>query len=146
MRVSDVLRDKPTRLVALPPTACIADAAKLMRSEQIGAVLVRDYRGSLLGVISERDLALAIASGRPGLSTCLISGLMAVGGPTARPGDAVREVMRVMTERRARHIPVLEGETIVGVVSMGDVLRARLAEKSEENAVLQDLARARIPA
>ncbi|HEX3408022.1 MAG TPA: CBS domain-containing protein, partial [Caulobacteraceae bacterium] len=70
-----------------------------------------------------------------------VSELMSVASVTAVPGDDIREVSRVMTARRARHIPVLEGETVVGVVSVGDLLKARLAEKIEENAALQDLAR-----
>lgn len=71
---------------------------------------------------------------------------MSVSGPTARPSDSIVQVMRAMTERRARHIPVLDGEAVVGVVSIGDLLKARLAEKAQENAILQELARVRLAA
>ncbi len=117
-----------------------------MQAEQVGAVVVRDYRGRLLGIVSERDLAIGVAAHGGDLFRMRVSALMAVDVPTAGPGDGVRDVMRTITERRARHLPVLEGETVVGVVSVGDLLKARLAEKNQENAVLQDLARARPPA
>jgi CBS domain-containing protein len=145
MRLSEVLREKPQRVVSLPPSATAADAAALMEAERVGAVVVRDYRGGLLGVVSERDLAIGIAAHGEALSRVRVGALMAVDVPTASPGDAVRDIMRTVTERRARHVPVLEGETVVGVVSVGDLLKARLAEKNQENAVLQDLARARLP-
>jgi CBS domain-containing protein len=141
MKVSDILRERPRPLVSLPPSATPVEAATLMSAENVGAVLVRDDRGRLLGVLSERNLALAIAACGARLFRIRIGELMAVTRPTAAPGDAIRDVMRVMTERRARHIPVLDGETLVGVVSVGDLLKARLAEKMEEIAVLQDLAR-----
>ena len=144
MKLSDILRERPRRLVSLPPSATAIEAAALMKAESVGAVLVRDDRGRLLGVLSERNLALAIAARGARLFRSRIDELMSVARPTAAPDDAVRDVVRVMTERRARHIPVLEGETVVGIVSVGDLLKARLAEKIEENAVLLDLARVAI--
>jgi CBS domain-containing protein len=141
MKVSDVLRGRPRRLVSLPPSATAVDGAALMEAENVGAVLVRDDRGRLLGVLSERNLALAIATRGARLFRSRVDELMSVARPTAAPEDAIRDVMRMMTERRARHIPVLDGETVVGMVSVGDLLKARLAEKIEERAVLRDLAR-----
>ena len=144
MKLSDILRERPRRLVSLPPSATAVEAAALMKVENVGAVLVRDDRGRLLGVLSERNLALAIAARGARLFRSPIGELMSVARPTAEPDDTVRDVVRVMTERRARHIPVLEGETVVGIVSVGDLLKARLAEKIEENAVLLVLARVAI--
>jgi len=146
MRLSEVLREKPQRVVGLPPSATAAQASALMRAERVGAIVVRDYQGRLLGVVSERDLAIGVAAHGSDLARMRVSALMMVDVPTASPRDAVRDVMRTITERRARHVPVVEGEAVVGVVSVGDLLKARLAEKNQENAVLQDLARARLPA
>jgi CBS domain-containing protein len=143
MRLSDILGQRARRLVSLPPSATALEAAALMKCENVGAVLVRDDRGRLLGVLSERNLALAIASRGARLFRSRVDELMTVAGPTAAPGDTIRDVVHVMTERRARHMPVLEGEAVVGVVSVGDLLKARLAEKTEENAVLLDLVRLR---
>jgi CBS domain-containing protein len=146
MRLSEVLRDKPQRVVGLPPLATAAQASTLMNAERVGAVVVRDYRGGLLGVLSERDLAIGVAAHGGDLFRMRVGALMAIDVPTASPDDAVRDVIRTVTERRARHVPVLEGEAVIGVVSVGDLLKDRLAEKNQENAVLQDLARARLPA
>lgn len=146
MRLSEILRQKAFRIVGLPPSATAQEAANLMRTERVGAVLVRDYQGRLLGVLSERDLALAIADQGAELASARIGQLMATASPMASPADPVWQVMQIMTEQRVRHMPVVEGDTIVGVVSIGDILKARLAEKVQENAVLQDIARARLPA
>jgi CBS domain-containing protein len=106
---------------------------------------VRDYQGRLLGLVSERDLALAIATHGNALFRIRLGELMSTHPPTASPHDAVRDVTRIMTDQRARHLPVVDGERVVGLISIGDLLKARLAEKTEENAVLLDLTRARIP-
>jgi CBS domain-containing protein len=146
MRLFEILRDKPFRLIALPPTAAAIDAAALMKAEHVGAVLVLDDAARLLGVVSERDLVLGVAADGPTLFRRRVAELMSVGGPTARPSDSVLHVMRAMTERRARHVPVLDGDTVVGVISIGDLLKARLAEKTQENAILQELAQVRVAA
>jgi CBS domain-containing protein len=108
--------------------------------------VICDARRRIVGVLSERDLALAIAAYGLDLSWRRVSELMSVGGPTASPEDSVQDAMRTMTERRARHMPVVDGDAVVGVVSVGDLLKSRLVEKNQENAILQDLARARLVA
>jgi CBS domain-containing protein len=144
MRLNEVLRGKPDHVVILPPKATVTQASALMMTERVGAILVCEGK-RILGILSERDLAVAIAARGSELFGLSIGELMSVDAPTAAPGDAVIDVMRLMTEKRARHIPVVEGESVVGVVSIGDVLKSRLAEKIQENAVLQDLARVRLP-
>jgi CBS domain-containing protein len=146
MRLSEILSHKPFRLIALPPSATALDAATLMKDEHVGAVLVLDAAGRLQGLISERELALAIATHGAALLRRRVAELMVVGGPTARPGGSVVDAVWARTELRARHVPILEDERVVGVVSIGDLLKARLAEKVQENAVLQELARARLAA
>jgi CBS domain-containing protein len=116
-----------------------------MLLERVGAILICDG-GRVLGVLSERDLALAVAVRGSELFKLTVGDLMSVEAPTATPDDSIRDVIQTMTEKRARHMPVLQGDSVVGMVSIGDVLKSRLAEKIQENAVLQDLARARLPA
>ena len=145
MRLQEVLRNKPDRLVTLPPTAPVIQAAALMKMEGVGAVLVCDGRRRVLGLVSERDMALAVAVLGPELFELCVGEMMTVGAPSASPTDAVQNVMRIMTEQCVRHMPVIEDGVVVGIVSIGDVLKSRLAEKIQENAVLQDLARARLP-
>lgn len=144
MRLQDVLRTKADHVVTLPPSASLAKASTLMRLERVGAILICEGQ-HVLGILSERDLALAISELGPDLFSRSVGELMTVDVPTAAPGDAVIDVMRMMTEKRARHIPVVKDASLVGVVSIGDVLKSRLAEKIQENAVLLDLTRARLP-
>jgi CBS domain-containing protein len=141
MRLSDILRQKPDRVVTLPPTAPVMQAALLMKIEGVGAALIRDDKHRVLGVLSERDLVLGLASLGADVVTLSVGELMSTNPPTATPDDSVRDVMHTMTERRARHVPVLDGEEVAGVVSIGDLLKSRLAEKIQENAVLLDIAR-----
>jgi CBS domain-containing protein len=145
VRLSEILTQKPRRVVSLPASATAVEAAALMNAERVGAVVVRDERGRLAGLLSERDLALMIVSHGAKLFRTSIGEIMTIGGPTAVRSDSIQDLMRAMTERRTRHVPVIEGETVVGVVSIGDLLKARIAEKNQENAVLQDIARARLP-
>jgi CBS domain-containing protein len=146
MRVSEILSKKSNVVVSLPPTASPLQAAALIKQETVGAVLIRDNRGRVLGILSERDLAVAIADLGPDIFSYAVSDLMSTGVATAKPTDSVRDVMRIMTERRARHMPVVEGDRVVGVVSIGDILKSRLAEQTQENAVLHDVARAHLAA
>jgi CBS domain-containing protein len=140
MRLQDVLRGRPDQVVILPPKASLSQASALMMLERVGAILVCEG-GRILGILSERDLAVAIAVRGPELFGLCVSELMSVNVPRAAPSDAVSDVMRTMTEKRARHVPVVDGEAVLGLVSLGDV---RLAEKIQESAALQDLARARL--
>jgi CBS domain-containing protein len=144
MRLQDVLRNKSDHMITLPPGASLTQASALMMTERVGAIVVCEG-GRILGILSERDLALALSELGQDLFSRCVGELMTVDVPIAAPSDPVIDVMRTMTEKRARHIPVVEGESVVGLVSIGDVLKSRLAEKVQENAVLQDLARARLP-
>jgi len=145
MRLSDVLHSKAARVVSLPPNASVAEAASLMKREGVGAVVIRDDEQGLLGLVCERDLVLPIDAFGRQLFDRQVGSLMALDVPTASPADPIQDVMRTMTERRARHLPVVENGRVIGVVSIGDVMKSRLSEKIQENAVLQDLARFRAP-
>jgi len=139
MRLQEVLRAEPDHVVTLPPKASLSQASALMMLERVGAIPVCEG-GRILGILSERDLAVAIAVRGPELFGLCVGELMSLNVPRATPSDTVSDVMRTMTQTRARHVPVVDGESVVGVMSLGDV---RLAEQIQENAALQDLARAR---
>ena len=144
MRISDVLKDKNHRLVTVPASAPIAQAVARMRDERVGALIVRTGNGRLIGVLSERDVVLGLHSHGAALLAMAVDEVMMLGVPTASPADSITETMKVMTERRARHLPVIEDDIVVGLVSIGDITKYRLAEKTEENGVLRDLARFRL--
>jgi CBS domain-containing protein len=130
VRISDVLLGKPARLVTLPSIASALDAATLMRAEAVGAILICDRSGAFLGVMSDRSVAVAIATHGAGFFRRRVTELMTSVGPTTSPNDLVVDVIRTMIERRAHHAPVIYGGKVVGIVSAGDLMKAQLETPS----------------
>jgi CBS domain-containing protein len=106
-------------------------------------MLVLDAERRLLGIVSERDLARAIDDFGTGLPEMRVSDLMTRSVVTCAPEDSVAIVANVMTQRRIRHLPVVVNGIVVGLISIGDVLKHRLDEVQLEADVLRDVARAR---
>src|SRR5258706_14288105 len=146
MRISDILAEKNRKLVGIAPEASIHRAVTLMAAERVGALVVQDHDGRLLGIVSEHGIVDGLARWDGHLLEMSVREIMVSDGPIVSPDDTVIGVMRTMTERRARHLPVTTETKVVGLVSVGDVLKSRLAEKTEENTVLQDIARMRLTA
>jgi CBS domain-containing protein len=146
MRISDILTLKPGALVSVAPGTAIRRAVALMAAEHVGALVVADVDGRLLGIVSERGVVDGLARHGTHLLDRHVTDIMVSDGPTIGSSDTVVAAMRIMTERRARHLPVVDDRRLVGLVSVGDVLKSRLAEKSEEVTVLQDIARFRLAA
>lgn len=111
-----------------------------MRDEQIGAAIVSDDGKSIDGIISERDLAYGLAAHGSKLPGIAVSELMTKAVIVCSPEDSVTDVMKLMTERRTRHLPVKDGDRLVGIISIGDVLKHRLGEMQLEANVLRDYA------
>jgi CBS domain-containing protein len=130
VRLSEVLRSKSDHFVSLPPTASVVRAAMLMKRGGVGAVVVCDGRGRVLGVVSERDLVLALAETGDQFFRLCVGEVMTVDVPAATPNTAVQSVMRIMSEQQAGHMPVIENGVAVGMVSMGDVLNSPFAKRS----------------
>jgi CBS domain-containing protein len=143
MRISNILRDKSSKVVSVNPGTAIHTAVTLMKNENVGALVVLDAN-NLLGVVSERDLVLGLFTHGTHLLGKSVRAVMNADSPVATPNDSIIETMKVMTERRARHLPVVENGVVIGLVSIGDVTKYRLVEKVEENNVLQDIARIRL--
>ncbi len=138
MRIHEVLKGKDARLVTCKPEDAVGTVADLMTAHKIGALPVRDEEGRLIGMLSERDVAQGFARYGEILSRKTVRTLMSSPVITCRLEDEVRSAMVTMSRQRIRHLPVVEGEALVGVVSQGDLM-ARLLEQSElENAVLRD--------
>jgi CBS domain-containing protein len=114
-----------------------------MQREHVGAVLVLDEEQRLLGVLSERDVVHGLASDPGSLLSRKAMDIARADNAFATRDDTVQSVMELMTVTRARHIPIVEFGRVTGVVSIGDIVKSRLAEKTQENTVLQELVRAR---
>jgi len=113
-----------------------------MKHHHIGSVLVLEAGARLRGVLSERDIVHAFVSDPVNLRDRPVIDFARNDGPTATPDDTVQSVMELMTATRARHVPIIQYGRVVGIVSIGDVVKSCLNEKIQENAVLQEIARA----
>jgi CBS domain-containing protein len=121
-KVSSILAHKKASTVwSIGPNAMVFDAIRLMDEKNVGALPVLDHK-TLVGVVSERDYTRKIiVKGRSSKDTP-VSDIMTKELLTVNPGDSVAECMRIMTEKRVRHLPVLEGTKLVGILSIGDVV------------------------
>ena len=134
MIVSQILRDKGSAVLTVPPEATAVEAARLMNERRVGALLVRRGSGKPDGIISERDIVIALAEQGLEAAERPVRALMTPAERliTCTPGDTIAQIMAVMTDRRVRHLPVIEGGRLVGIISIGDVVKARLRETLAE--------------
>lgn len=139
MQIADILHHKGSEIVTILPTETIEAAAKKLATKRIGALVVKDRIGRLTGMLSERDIVTALAGNGPSALAMKVEDVMTREVVTCKPTDAVRELMALITIRRIRHVPVVDDGRMVGVVSIGDVLKSRLDEKEQEVAILRDL-------
>lgn len=144
MKISDILSHKGSEIVAILPSETLAAAAKKLAQHRIGGLIVRDRFGRLAGMLSERDIVSAMAQHGEAALAMTVNDAMTPDVVTCRPSDTVREIMALITVRRIRHIPVCEGDRLLGIVSIGDVLKSRLDEKELELNMLRDLSLARV--
>jgi len=143
MNVADILRTKGAAVKTVSAGASALVAAQRLRGERIGAMIVSDDGSSIEGIISERDLAYGLATHAGDLPYVAVSELMTKQVITCSPRDSVSEIAKVMTQRRVRHLPVKDGDQLVGIITIGDVLKHRLDEMQLEANVLRDYAIAR---
>jgi CBS domain-containing protein len=127
--VQQILRSKGSAFWFVTPDTMVYEALQLMAEKDVGALLVLDSGAQLVGIISERDYARkVILKGKSSLDTP-VREIMSQPVTTVGPEQTVEECMAVMTEKRVRHLPVLVTDRVVGVVSIGDVVKASLDEK-----------------
>jgi CBS domain-containing protein len=132
MRIDGVLRAKGSEVFSVAPHAILREAAELLHKHRIGALVVLDANHELIGIISERDIVGIIAERGSDALFARVDQAMSAEVVVCSPRDTVEQLMTVMTERRIRHLPVVEDGEIVGVVSIGDVVKRRLAEVVDE--------------
>jgi CBS domain-containing protein len=142
-RVAAILAQKGREVVTIGPRARLDDAAQLLTRRGIGAVVVCDDDGSCMGVLSERDVVTALAHAGAHALERPVAGVMQPELVTCHRGTTTDELVAVMTARRARHVPVVESGRLLGIVSIGDVVKARMDELATEAGQLQDYVRGR---
>jgi CBS domain-containing protein len=137
MQVSDILESKGDRVVAIEPDVKLGDVAGTLRREHIGAALVRDQAGAMVGIISERDIVRCIAEDGPEALDRSAADLMSRSVITCRPDSGLEELMEQMLSEQIRHFPVYQDDELVGIISIGDVVKGVLSELRWREQVLQ---------
>jgi len=132
MQVRHILRDKGREVISISVDATLSEAARLLARKRIGALVVRDRDGALAGILSERDIVRALAEASVNALAQSVSAHMTRTVETCGETDSIEDLMEVMTHRRLRHLPVLEDEQLRGIVSIGDVVKTRIAETVRE--------------
>jgi CBS domain-containing protein len=132
MTVAAILRHKGHDVDSVRPIMTIADVARLLTRHRIGAVVVQDSSNRLLGIVSERDIVNALAAHGAHTLQMTAAQLMTRELHTATPRTTVPEAMELMTTGRFRHLPVLEDGVLVGIISIGDVVKARIMQQEFE--------------
>lgn len=125
MTLLDILRAKGQIVHSILPTATLMDVACKMGEFNIGSLIVQDEQRRVVGIITERDILRAVASRRAALASMIVDQHMTHDMVTAPPHLEVRDVMGLMTQRRIRHLPVLDNGELIGLVSIGDVVKAQ---------------------
>lgn len=139
MRIADILRIKGSLVLTVRANETVLSAAKRFRQEDVGALVVMGNSETLDGIVTERDVCNAVAQVGPNAYRQAISEIMTSKVVTCSPQDSLSDVARAMTEHRLRHLPVKERGRVVGVISIGDVLKFRLDEAQLENRDLRDI-------
>ncbi len=128
--VSSVLRRKARQVLSIAPDASVYEAIALMAENSVGALLVVSD-GTLAGILSERDYARKVVLQSRSSKDTRVVDIMTCPVVTVSPANTVEECMRLMTDNRIRHLPVVEGSAIVGIVSIGDLVRSVITVQGE---------------
>lgn len=138
MRISDVLRGKGTQVVTVTPDTKVRELLAVLAEHGIGAVVVSRDGSSIDGIASERDIVRAFAARGAAVMSEAVTEIYTAEVRTVTPDTSLEEVMRIMTERRIRHAPVVIDRGLRGIVSIGDVVKNRIDELETERAALTD--------
>jgi CBS domain-containing protein len=136
MRIADVLRNKGGAVVTIDPDATVTDLLSGLASHNIGAMVVVGPDG-VVGIVSERDVVRQVHAHGASVLSRPVSTIMTSVVSTCTKSDTVDSLTRLMTENRVRHVPVLEDGKLIGIVSIGDVVKTRMEELEAEHEQLQ---------
>jgi CBS domain-containing protein len=132
MNVASILREKGNTIVSVLPETPLMEIVTTIASRRIGAVLVRDQAGDLVGIVSERDIVKALAAKSPELETLAACDVMTPNVTIVTPETTINDAMELMDKGYFRHLPVLDAGSLVGIISVRDVVRARIDKHVEE--------------
>jgi CBS domain-containing protein len=137
MNVGKILENKDSEIIALDESSSVMEVAKLLGERRIGAIPITKGK-KLCGIISERDVVRGLAIRGGDVLDDNVKTLMTTSVVTCTTSESVQQLMVMMTERRIRHVPVIEKSTIIGMISIGDVVKERIQETEKEAEALKE--------
>ncbi len=138
LRIKDVLRHKGSAVVTVAPDATVQDLLAALSEHAVGALVVSTDGQQVDGIVSERDVVRRLHDDGADLLNQTVASIMTSDVHTCEPEDLIDDLMRAMTERRIRHIPVVVDGHLAGIVSIGDIVKFRMDELETERRQLQD--------
>ncbi|MBK8507488.1 MAG: CBS domain-containing protein [Candidatus Competibacter sp.] len=138
MRLKEILTNKGGQPVTVSEDSTVGSAIRTMNQHRVGSVMVQGQNGEPIGILTERDVVRLYAQGETDFETMVVKDWMTTDMTTGQPDDSVSEVLAIMTVKRFRHLPVVEETRMVGVVSLGDLVKAQLEEIAFEAKVLRE--------
>ena len=138
MAVKKILNEKGTYAPTILPEALVSDVISALEADDVGALVVSVDGDQINGIISERDLVRHMAKAGAGIMKMKVRDVMTVKVAVCTPEDSIKDAMGIMESRHIRHLPVLENEKLVGIISQRDVMQHRLKETELETNVLRD--------
>ncbi len=138
MNVAAILKDKGRSVLTAGPDTSLLDIAKVLAEKRIGCIVLTDGEDRVAGIVSERDVVRTLASNGPKCLDEPVSYCMTEEVVTCQESDTIDRLMAEMTAGRFRHMPVVENDRLIGLVSIGDVVKQRIAEAEMEAAAMRD--------
>ena len=138
MKIKEILKRKGDHVHSIGPDETLKDAMSRLVEHNIGSLMVKAPEGEILGIITERDILRQCAAGKKGPDGIRVSDVMTKDLIIGLPDDDLNYVMGIMTKNRIRHLPVMDGDELEGIISIGDVVNAHLREAEFENRMLKD--------
>jgi len=146
MKAKDILARKGSQVVTIREDNLLVEAIELFFSKRIGSLLVVDNNGNILGIIAPNDALRAVVHNTAAISSMKVADVMTHDVIVATPDDKIDYLLAIMTENRIRHIPIIDGGKLAGMVSTGDVVKAQVLDEKVENRYLKDYIEGKYPA
>lgn len=132
MRISEILRRKGTGVITIAPNATVRELLRVLSAHNVGAVIVSSDGADIVGIVSERDIVRRLHRDGAAILDSPVSSIMTAAVHTCSPDDHVETLNATMTEHRIRHLPVLRDGRMIGIVSIGDVVKSQISELETE--------------
>ncbi|MDZ4727955.1 MAG: CBS domain-containing protein [Leptospira sp.] len=137
MSVKEILKDKQSSVFSIEENHTVLEAVKMMADAKVGSVIVT-FEGKLAGIFTERDLMRIVATSYEKIPTMKVKEVMSTQLIVAGPNDEIDDILNTMISKRFRHMPVLDGEKIIGLISIGDAVKTKLNRTQAEMHILRE--------